>query len=204
MDKKEFISFVKKHVEQYDVKLYLSKAKRVNCDGMKTNGFFDDVVPNRKLAVATGDNVDWFWVFVHEYCHFTQWVEKAKVWTDYDKKVKHWHEYCTGENTDVVGMKMKLQNEYEAVRNVELDCEKRVIKMIKKYNLPIDVESYTRNGNAYVYFYTHVRDNPGWYKKKAPYKVKQILNIMPTKFLNANRYNKLPENYSKLVNRYCF
>jgi len=200
MNETDFIKLVRKHTAEYNTELYITKGKRVNCTGMRTNGYFDHMSEPARLAVATGDSAKWFWVFVHEYCHFNQWIEQCAGWLEYEKYVKHWDVYASGICPNVKGM--DVIKEFQCARDLELDCEKRVVRMIKKYNLPIKVEDYIRNANAYVYFYSYVRDNARWYKV-APYRVKEILKVMPTKFLTTKQYDKLPSGYVELIEKYC-
>ena len=86
------------------------------------------------------------------------------------------------------------------LRNCELDCEKRAVKLMKEYNLPIDIKKYIKQANAYVYFYNTMIDTRKWYKK-SPCIVKEILDIMPTKFERS--YKSLPNKYLRLVKKYC-
>ena len=53
----------------------------------------------------------------------------------------------------------------ESVQDVialELDCEKRAIAKIKKYNLPINLEEYCRKANAYLFSHLYLLEVRKW------------------------------------------
>ena len=78
-----------------------------------------------------------------------------------------------------------------AGREIEIDCEKRTVEKIKKYDLPLDPIVYTQQSNTYLYWYTMVAKKRSWYKmgKELIYK-KNLWSIMPTEF--QEDYNKIP------------
>ena len=65
-------------------------------------------------------------------------------------------------------------------RNLEHDCERRTLAMIKDYDLPIDGEKYARMAASYVMFYEYVKKHRKWYKiGKEPYRNEKLLKVMP-------------------------
>jgi hypothetical protein len=85
----------------------------------------------------------------------------------------------------------------QGVVDLELDNEKRSVKLIGKYNLSIDKESYVKKANAYLYFYHWMRKTRRWCSpNNPPYRNKNIVAAMPTTF--RGKYDKLPKRFEKL------
>ena len=75
-------------------------------------------------------------------------------------------------------------------RDLELDNEKRSVKLIKKFNLNVNIDSYIKRANAYVQFYNYLMISRKWCATtNIPYKNNRLLKVMPAKF-NMD-YNKL-------------
>lgn len=159
--------------------MVLSKASFVKIDGIKSNGYFYDA--ERTLAVATGKSFDkWFPTLVHEFCHFNQWRSRSSIW--------HKDTYGINDKSGVVDdyinrKKVNKRTLKKAIRwciAVEFDCEKRAVKHIDKFNLPLDKETYIQKALAYVLFYHYVEKHRKWYKiGKEPYKLKSVWSKMP-------------------------
>ena len=115
---------------------------------------------NPYLAVGTKRATQsWVETLLHEYCHFLQWKEKSKLWIKYMKNPS-------------------IKN----TTNLEIDCEKRTIKLIKKLKLEayIDVKKYAQGANSYITFY-HIYERTGKWYQKAPFEIQDIYAQMPTK-----------------------
>jgi hypothetical protein len=198
MNQKEFIELIRLHASAYDVKVVLHDKPFIMCDGLKVSGYFD----NGRLSLHVAlKNPIWFEILVHEYGHFRQWIEFCKVWAKYEREVKKWDDWVIKK---AEMSKERIDREFKIVRNLELDCEKRSVELIKQFNLPIDVKNYIKGANTYIYFYAFVRKNRKWYNKKSPYKVKEIFDMMPAKFLEPHEYNTMPKGYEEAVEKYCF
>jgi hypothetical protein len=81
------------------------------------------------------------------------------------------------------------------IQAVELDCEKRTVKKIKKYNLPINIDRYIKEANACLWWYTSVTITRRWDGQQ--YSRPSVLKLMPTHF--NNDYTVLPDNFLELV-----
>ncbi len=89
-----------------------------------------------------------------------------------------------------------------SAKELELDCERRAVKKIKKFDLPLDVEEYIKQASAYIHYYNYMqlrRNNytPG----KEPYYNNTITSAMPKTL--RGKYKRLPKNiiplYDKLL-----
>lgn len=205
---------IKKNVENYlidtfdkadlhDVTVNLSSNRTVEEGGVECNGFFeaDDEDENDEptLAVAIGQPFErWFPVFVHEACHMDQWIEQHHTWNASHSKLI--------DSLDLLSLwfehKIELTHEQfmkwvKVSRDCELDCERRAVKIIKKYNLPLDPIQYTKRANSYIFFYTLMWYTRNWYiPNKEPYNVPEFVDIMPEHF--DNDYDNVPEHIKLL------
>jgi hypothetical protein len=189
-----FIQKIKAHCKEYGIKVdlrntkYLILGKNVKCAG-----YFDH--ENRKLVCAM-NRPDSMQILVHEYAHFTQWVDQCKAWTNLGKDGKDsltlLFDWLDGKNIRNISRHVAI------CRDMELDNEKRSIKLIEKNKLNINIEDYTKRANAYVMFYNYMLISRRWSKpSNSPYKNKRIIEVMSPKF---NMQYKKPSK--KLMNLY--
>ena len=182
---KEFIRYVKNRCSKRGVKVFLGKGRKVKCDSVLTSGYFDEI--NKVLAVASkGD--DFIEILVHEYSHFTQWDENCPIWkkaVKYEAVENFWLYVSGGEAKNPI-------RSLSISRDLELDCEKRAIEIIKCHGLNVDLDKYHKKANAYVYFYNWMKESKRWCKpNNTPYSNKTLLAAMPTHF--NNDYTILPK-----------
>jgi hypothetical protein len=181
------------------ITLKISNQKKVKVNDGETlgcAGFFDEA--RRELAVASGMPTKyWFQVLLHEYNHMRQWIDKIFSKPKYSNTFDLW----TWLDGSIELSSKDVSDTVSKIRNLELDCEKRTAKMIGEYpGLNINVSEYIKGANSYLYFYEIVRKHRKWCKK-APYKIKEIIKLMPDYFLT--NYTKLPKGYEKLVIKKC-
>ena len=179
-----FIEHVKAECKKHKIKLQLRKVKYLKLYGnIKCSGYFDEEVG--VLAIAIGRE-GWLGVLVHEYGHLTQWVEQCKAWTDGagTANIDHW---LSGKR--VRNIKVALAK----TRDLELDNEKRSVKLIKKWELPIDIKVYIQKANAYVQFYNYIYYTRRWATPtNSPYRNPAIYGKMPTTFrMNYKTLSKI-------------
>lgn len=182
-----------------NITLKLVGKKKILADGAKCNGFFSD--NPRELVVACGQpESEWIQTFIHESSHMDQFLEKSLVWdTDITPNVDAsdiFFEWLDGKRKDMNLVKkcMKL------LRNVELDCEKRTVKKIKKYKINIDIEAYIQKSNAYIFSYTYLLESRKWVQ--GIYFVEDVIKHSPKKFLkNPKDYDKIPKQLREAFDR---
>jgi len=183
---KSFLSHVSLVTKIHGVNLDIAKSRFVECGGSRCNGFFVEN-PKPILAVASKQPMNkWLPILAHEYSHMTQWVEKSPVWTE---------NFVGGfETMEIIDLwiagkielsKEQLDDYISKARNVELDCEKRTVNIIKLFGLPIKIEEYIQKANAYVFFYKIIKNTRSWYKiGKEPYNIRSVWRWMPKDFNN--------------------
>jgi|TARA_Y100000310_G_C20582490_1_gene763715 hypothetical protein len=195
-----FLNYVKEDIGDYGVKLYLPKHTYLLDEGIKVNGYFseEDLV----LAVATKkQRKKWLGTLAHEYSHFEQWRDQADVWIN---------SMVDGEDSeDIIFRWIKgeefssnlVKKCFEVAKELELDCERRAVKKIKKFDLPLDIEEYSRQSSAYIYYYNYVELKRMEYKpKKEVYYEPEILSAMPKTL--RGKYKKIPKNIISLFDKF--
>jgi hypothetical protein len=186
MNTKEFIKHVKLECKKHNVKCILKNTKTVKLtdDNDRCSGYFDE--ENLVVAMNRPDAIQ---ILVHEYCHLTQWVEQCDLWVASVKNESHDKLYRWLAGEEVKGIEKAIS----ICRDLELDNEKRAVKVIKRFNLPVDIDIYIKKANAYVQYYNYILLSRKWCNpKNTPYKNERLVEAMSTKF---------NMDYSKLTNK---
>ena len=196
----KFISHVKAECKRLGIRFRFSKYKKVHCgDHILCGGFFDDIT--KTLAVATGGRTQdqWLALLVHEYNHLLQWSEKSPFWCSDADGFLQWLE---GKH-DKWNAKQLLKF-YRRTRDVEWDCERRSIKMIQDWKLPLDLAEYTRQANTYVGSYAVMMKKRKWMVKSS-YSNPHIVKLMPgNRLLTRNELTNPPTEFMEQCLKRCY
>jgi hypothetical protein len=180
------------HLSRNNVKIVFSHDMVYLPDeNIYTRGYWDDDdIKNPTLACTITENEqDWVPIFAHEYCHFCQWIDESDIWVQ-NKKINV-QDINKILNNEPISEK-NLNNYLNALRDIELDCEKRTVKLFKEYKIPIDIREYIKRANAYVWFYNHIKTYRRWYPKNdSPYLNKKIIDVCSSRFHKC--YDVIPE-----------
>ena len=184
--------FIKSECLKHGVKCDFRPVKYLKIDKFKCLGYFENA--GKELVVST-NNLMYVPTMIHEYCHFTQWVEQCPAWVSYIEhdSGNYFDLWLDGEN--ISNIDFHIRN----IVNMELDNEKRSVKMIKKFGLEniINPKLYIRQANAYLLFYFWVLRTRKWYNpKKTPYTNPVILSACSPKF--NMRYTDLSRKMLKV------
>lgn len=186
----KLIADVSKKCIENKINFRLEYAEQVDTSNIPCSGYFDE----KSLVVATKKKKpqDWLDILIHESCHLDQFVEKSKVWCPDELGlfvVESW----------IQNKKINSKKAIEAFLNtilLELDCEKRTVKKIKKYKLNFDIDLYTQKANAYLYGYGVSFKKKIWPNR--PYEKPSVINKMPKKFLKVEEYFNMPDHILNL------
>lgn len=201
-----FINELVRRTDELGVKLRMVSAKYVVYEGTKCSGFFTHI-PEPLLAFPLkGPQSET--TMLHESQHMEQWHENCKVWRDYmvtstigaEDLLFLWIEKM------VELTKVKAREYAQLACNVELDCDKRTVRLIKRLKkegkTTIDVKVYTQQANAYAMFWKMVGRSRQWYVMgRQPYVVPEVYSEFPNTF-NLD-YTKLPKKYERLFEKHC-
>ncbi len=176
-----FIEFAKSECKKHGVKFKPYKRSYVKLtDDIKCGGYFDDGSDSGKpvLAFAQGRE-DFIELMVHEYCHMTQWLDGIELWEICSDSMNIIDEWLSGKDHPDKLVECAINNS----RDLELDNEKRAVKIFKEWNIPVDLDLYTKKANAYVNFYNYMKTTRKWSNPgNSPYTNKNILEAMSDKF----------------------
>ena len=186
---KKFIEKVQADCKKHGIKLDIRPVNYLVLSGnIRCSGYFDEV---DKVLVVAGKKDIWLGVLVHEYAHLTQWVDGCKEWIEGCEGLPKVDEWLAGKRVH------NIQKHLARSRDLELDNEKRSVKLIKKYKLPIDVKSYVQRANAYVQFYNWMFYTRRWSSEKnSPYGNPNVYEQMPTKF--SMNYETMSDKYKTI------
>lgn len=198
MEKKNFLNYVRLECKKHGVKLRLSPYKRVKAHGYCA-GYFCSSIP--EIAVAR-KNKDFWSILVHEFCHMQQWIEQVPEWVESKTTggYEAW-ELMEGYLSGTDYPQQDIDEAFAIIIKCERDCDMRTVKMVKKYNLPIDVSMLIKQSNAYHWFYHIVKEKRKWYGKTPIYSKKKVLELCPDNF-RTNPSKGIPDDVRKMMLRY--
>lgn len=186
-----FIDHVKSECKKHGIKCSLKDVKYLKpTPSIRCTGYFDDESGTLQVAMKTKSA---FEILVHEYCHLTQWIDRAPVYMKATKYLIGLDAWLLGRNLASDALDACVQG----IIDLELDNERRSVKMIEKFNLDIDKEQYIKKANAYIYFYHWMKKTRKWAApKNLPYANKNIIKAMPTNL--RGKYTSLPKKVERL------
>ena len=192
---KDFLSDLVQLCLKSNVEFKLMNKSKVPVSGLPCNGYFEGGEENGALVVASRKPIkEWLPILVHESCHLDQWLEDKEKFMK-DDGVELIDEWLNGKNVN----RRRLELAIRASKKLELDCEKRSVKKMKKYNLPIDEKTYIQMANTYIYFYNWVLENRLWVPKNKKLYIKEIYSFAPTEF--QSNYRKTPEELNNAITK---
>lgn len=194
----QFIEDTIEVAENHGIKIRFSDGALVYARGEKVGsaGYFS--AEDKVLAVSTADfNITQIMqIFIHESCHMEQWLFNKKMWNLYSPGYGKFMEWL---DKKMELSESKVSKHLQDVIALELDCEKRVIKKIKKYGLPIDPSLYKKNANTYLYGIIFCSMKRKWYNKL--YTKDEIVHLAPSRF--RSKYEKIPKKILEAFEYYA-
>ena len=180
---KAFIAHVKAHCKELGIKCDLRPTKWIYCGpNIKCSGYFDS---DGKVLVVSMNSKDALGILVHEYCHLTQWQDGIELWDIANVSLGKVERWLQGKRVNHIAKHLAHS------RDLELDNERRSLKMMRKWKLSINEEDYVKKANAYVHFYNWLYYSRSWSKPgNSPYKNVNIISIMSGKF--NMKYDQMP------------
>jgi hypothetical protein len=194
---KNNIKYKNKEVNSFISEAILNLTKsRININLSNKNtlhecdGYFDEQF--KVFACAIGKPLKlWFPVFVHEYCHFLQ--SKEKIFKNSHKAYSSIWDWL---DREIELPRNKVINYCKTIRNIEIDCDKRAVELIKQKKLPISIENYIRDANIYSLYYNILPYTRKWLTN-FPYDDYIIKRNMPKYFLK--NYDRTPKWYKERI-----
>jgi hypothetical protein len=190
----DLYKIVSKHIVEHDGKVVLCKGEY--CSGYsKCYGvFYFDSKDRPIIKVATGKKTrkESLGILVHEYSHFLQWSTNCKLWQEFENAEFNFQ--------DVISNPQKNKKNILLLLKLELDCEKRSVRLIKKNNL-LDDRYYCKVANSILYKYAYLYLHNKW-PTNSMVGDAEILNSAPEKLLaRYEDYFNIPED---IINKFSF
>lgn len=207
---RDFIKYVQTVCKRHNIELYFGKGSRIvypvlegdewtrgSRKAMGMGCFIEDEEHGRLMVATKRPRWQWLGTTAHELCHLMQWLECEPTYCgaemlsgdDASTIVDNWLEFTQEHD------KRTIRRAVQLTCDCELDNEKRTVRMIRKFKLPIDEKRYIQSANSYLFFHQVMFENRTWYNKKMfdP----QVLNHMPDHFLPEASYKigKMPREY---------
>ena len=193
MTKSEFLALAIEHMIDEGMSIKLIAKNSVMCDGVATGGYCS----GSGITVATKRS-DWFETFIHEYCHVLQDLDETYEPTE-DESWGYYDAWLLGKKKLSAEAVTQCTN---AIRANEMDCERRVVQLIHKYNLPINEGRYIQKANSYGLFYTVAAKYRSWYKGTSPGQIDELVDMMPREF--KKYWHRVPKKFEQIVKERCF
>lgn len=173
----KFLNYIDSECEKHGFELELVNTKYIDIgDGAPCTGYFSE---DEKKICVTIKARDFIGILAHEFSHLRQYIEDEETYNYYSLSYEKMYEWLDGKRV------RNISNHLDNCLALELDCEKRAVQLIKKYDLGIDIKDYIKRANAYMYFWKYLLHSRKWCNPyNTPSNNDNIVSIMPSKFLN--------------------
>jgi hypothetical protein len=134
----------------------------------------------------------WLAVLAHEYCHLIQSLKNKTLWSNFQESAS-----LINEEVDFIFSSKKIgaKNRKKVANSIirlELDCEKKTIKLLRKLKAPIDYDYYIFYSNIVLYKYLYWARFNKWISTK--HSKKEFDNLfLKFKNNNLNKFKSLKE-----------
>jgi len=193
-DVKNYFIKLDKKCQKYGVILKIGGGKALNAGG-RCGGYFD--YSEKVLAIAIGsENLgNIITILVHEQVHcFKQWLNPRSIW--HKKGIIRQHarfaHYLKGN---------KIYRPLDcaiATIKLELDCERKTLRELNKWQKYVDINVVTQLANAYILSHWKMLELKKW-PTKSTYN-KKILAHCSNVLIKD--YRKIPERLKMAFDRY--
>lgn len=184
----KFLELVLKDCKKHGVKVNIIPKRRYKLSKFEAVvGLWDE--ENLSITVAA-HNDDWLTTLAHEYSHFCQWKNNEHSGDEIDDAYADFDEWVEGK-TEL--SEQRLNEIITMIQYCELDCEKKTLELIKKYNLFDKPSLYVKKANAYILSYEVIKITKTIFDQSA-HGSRKILKLMPDTFIeNFNLTEELKE-----------
>lgn len=178
MEKQEFVKYVRKFCKEYGIKCFFYKKEKFK----DSDGSFYINKQSKNLFVATGSEL-WFNTLIHEFCHVLQFVDGDFITNKESESLEIYDSWLLNKCED----KSLVRDSVSVILRVESDCERRSIKLIKEFDLPVDIIQYTKWANIILYSYLYGYKHRFWPKSILAPNYPEW-NIVPTNLDREYKY----------------
>jgi hypothetical protein len=194
----DFIGFALSELEAHQVKVILSEELQVFSDNFYSAGYFDNDPPTFAVALGKPFN-DWFLVFIHEFCHFRQFIEQPE---EFNRLCSHIDLLFQWVDKQIDLSEEQIRTYSADALFLEYDCEKRVLNNLHHFGIEhlVNAKEYAQKANSYFNFYNYVAQHRTWYVGgKEPYSLDFVWKSFPDVLTIETQLSPQHENLYK----YC-
>lgn len=194
------LASIKKKAKRRGVNIRFSIGASVHSDDYDIDGSGGYYLFGKEIAVAINRPIEiWMGVLLHESCHLDQ---------DFDPKIPKeikvkWYKAAEAYFDWLGGKKQMNSAQVDSVVGTvvefEKDCEMRVVELIKKWNLPIDIVTYIKAANLYLYSHQLYKEYRSFDFPAEFYNNKEAMALSPSCFQKS--YNKIPAKLRKALEK---
>lgn len=192
-----FVDYVNEELKKFKGKLKLKSSPFSSYK--KIDGEFSECEMSISCYCDPGSYY-WVGVLAHEYGHFLQCKNEEKIWTDFQKKICEIDDleeiFINKKSTKDLFYKNGRKKILKYIIPLELDADKKAVKLINKFKLPVDKKNYVSYANIILYKYLYWSEK-GYWPEFLSDNLKQLdpNKFKISKFKNAEDYldvNKMP------------
>lgn len=191
----KFCDFTQDYADLHKKKIDLRSVNYLRLNGSKCIGYCDEdgvtIATKNRFSAST---------YIHEFAHMTQVVENHPLWNTEDIDDKIFPVFNRMEYLFKNGVK-----DWSAFYNtilLERDCERRTMKLIKGFKLPVNLERYAKRTNVYLFLYQYIYLRRKWVNSSSIYKP-ELVSLMPDKIVSPKKLRSIDmdmmEMYDKLL-----
>ena len=171
---KKFLTMVYDELEKSEIDFKLTK--KID-ETFEIDGYFDDA--KKKLVVV--HNELWLETLVHEFSHYVQYKEQHPSFAAYYK-----HDFAPIHITEQwlkkkIGYNDQVKKSFQIIRQNEYECDVLGAKLIRQYELPIDLAIYKKWANRQLLFYHCVEHSRIW-NAGPEFLSPEVLDMIPPRF----------------------
>ncbi len=197
-----FLNFIHSQLKKHKMKLLLS-VDSIRVGNNSVCGYFSEEEKVIKIDISENG---WLDVLVHEFCHFQQFIEFDPTYLTLDYEngnmLNDFWEWIDG-NFEFINNRRK-NFVIRKILEMELNCEKRSVELIRKYDLPINLDEYIFTAYVYINYYNHVKKYRTWMKDDI-----NLSDLVDIKEVSKNYggislekdFKSLPKEYEELFKK---
>jgi len=193
-----FLDYVDSTLKKYRFTLVLSMDD-LTVGKNTVGGTFDEI--DKKLEISIKDE-GWLEVLVHEFNHFLQYIQQEPIFLKLSESGSNMSEdLWSWLDHEIELPKKRISEIIQSIIDMELDCERRSVKMIKEFSLPIDIKEYVFVAYTYLNFYNYVKKHRTWFKQSVGLSDIKELRSMKNIHLRG-KFKRLPKGFEEIFRKY--
>lgn len=191
---KKFCDFTQDYAITNQKKITVKPVSFLRLYGGKCIGYCEEdgnvtIASKNKLAAPT---------YIHEFSHMNQQVEDIELW--------HHEGVEDSIAPSIVGINHLAKNGVKDFKVfydtmlLERDCEKRSLKYIDEFRIPVNPILYAKRANVYLYYYQYIFLKRKWCGSTTIYK-KELMDLMPNSLVSPKKLRNIDMDIMKEFDR---